>query len=461
MKIKKRKGVSLVVFALGALTILSFACFVIDLGFVINTQNEFQKALDSAVLVGVSNLEPITDNSGITQINTALAKQATLDTYTKMVNTLNLTTANPNPTIDEITKAASKAIKIESTIEADTFFAKLIGINKIQIKGQAAAISAPVHLSSKIPFGVENGSIIASSSGDTDIREPVGDNKNLNKDINNILGASDYKSLSLGPGGYITIKPPNAIMDTTGAEIHIKEPGNAEGYYVFAGNDSDPENPYINEAMPGAGISWTNISCTGIPANADNTGELGAYYTDVSFYGTTRTEAKFYGSGYFDLGVRCSADPSGIIPYDGTGVTPGAGNIKSAKYLKIIDDNVEDGFLHDNNNKPVLLIGEHSSVTPGVDIDSVSVLHHPRIISIKDFNTDSDNDGLIDILELIIGTDINNIDTDGDNINDNIEFIGWYNDGGNIIDIINKGSTKVYFTSPIESDSDGNMPIKL
>ncbi|MEI7475674.1 MAG: pilus assembly protein TadG-related protein [bacterium] len=459
---KKRKGASLIIFALGAITILSFACFVIDLGIVVNAQNEFQKVLDSAALIGASNLEPTTDNTGVTQINTSNAKQATLDTYTSMVSSLGLKNANATPTIDETTHAASKAIKIESDIEVTTFFAKLVGINKIKINAQAAAISAPIYLSSKLPQGLVNGSIIAESQGDTDIRNPVGDSSNVNSNINNILGAPDNKALSLGPGGYIMIKLPSALMDMPGAELYVRELGTLEGYYIFAGNDTDPNNPYTNEAMQGGGISWTNISCTGIPANADNTGKAGAYYKDISYYGTTRTEAKFYGSGYFDLGSKCSADPNGSIPYDGTGATAGAGNIKSAKYLKIIDDNIEDGFLQESSANPVLLIGEHASITPGADIDSVAVLHHPRLISVDDFNTDSDNDGLIDIVEEIIGTNPNVADTDGDGVNDAMEYIGWYNNGGGgKLDIINRGSTQVFMTCPTQSDVTGALPIRL
>lgn len=454
---KKRKGVSLVIFSLGAITIVLFASFVIDLGIVINAQNEFQKVLDSSVLVGASNLEPITDN-GITKINTTIAINAAKETYTTMINSLNLQNANSNPTITVL--ASSKAIKIESDIKVDTFFIKLAGISSIEVQGQSAAMSAPVYLSNKLPQGLVDGSVISGTQGDTDIRLPVGDNKNINDDTAMIIGSPDNKALALGPGGYVTIKLPAALIDTSGADLYIRTLGNIKGYFVFAGNDIDPNNPYENEAMPGSGIKWTNISCVGVSANADNAGAAGAYYTDVIYNETTTNEAKFYGSGYYDLASKCSVNPYGVIPYDGTGLNTATGNVKSAKYLKIIDDNVEDGFISEYNKKPVLLIGDHSSITPGVNIDSLALLHHPRLISVNDFGTDKDGDGLIDVLEASIATDLNTMDTDGDGINDGYEYIGWYNNGG-IQTIIDQGSTEVFMTSPTQSDATGATPIRL
>ena len=47
-----------------------------------------------------------------------------------------------------------------------------------------------------------------------------------------------------------------------------------------------------------------------------------------------------------------------------------------------------------------------------------------------DFNKDSDNDGLIDELEKIYGTDPNNPDTDGDGFKDGEEVEKGYNPTG-------------------------------
>ena len=444
LKNKKARGVSLIIFAMGITAIFAFASFVVDIGIVLNSQNELQKAVESAALVGASNLEPKKDSAGIIKIDSSQVQSIMLETFNKVKNTNGMISSASIPEIS--VNAKSKAVKISSYLSVNTYFISILGLKSIKVEAQAAAMSAPFYLSANFPKGLVPGSILKETSGDTDIRKPVGDNQNINSDFGNIYGHPDNKALSLGPGGYITIRLPMPLVDGDGADLYISELGNLEGYYVFAGNDKDPSNPYVNEVMPGAGIQWVNISCTGFPVGgADSSGAVGAYYTTVNYNNSSSLEAKFYGSGYFDLGAICK-DSSGNVKYNG--------NIKSATYLKIIDDNKEDGFMADYPVRPVLLIGEHSSISPGADIDAIGILHHTSLISVKDYNKDTDGDGLIDVLENVIGTDISKQDTDSDGINDDIEYSGWFDNSGIKTSIIDSsGATKVYFTNPIEPES--------
>jgi len=221
------------------------------------------------------------------------------------------------------------------------------------------------------------------------------------------------------------------IYDGKGFDFIIYERGHAEGYFVYAGVDADPTNPYISAANPGGGIQWVNISCTGIPLYVKS-GFIDAYKTTVTVNGSSTTDYKFYGSGIFDLGMKCS--DGGTEFYDGTDSTD-APRIKNVKYLKIIDDNVEDGFLIQPKFGmeasqpaaiPMLIPGEHSSFTPGADIDAIEILHHSRLISVKEFDSgDSDGDGLLDTVELMFGLDPGVVDTDGDTISDLLEREGY------------------------------------
>jgi hypothetical protein len=450
---KNKKGVSLAIAALGMVTILSFAGLVIDTGMILNYRNELQKAVETAALLGASNLEPIKDSDKI-YIDTSQIKKIIQETfdYTKTGFLRNAEMKAADNTYCDI-NAESKTVRVYATVNAPTYFLKFIWIPYVKIQAQAAAMSAPFYLSPDFPKEPVIGSLITDTSADTDIRNPVGDNYNANIDpadftVNyaNIYGFPDNRALHLGPGGYIMLRLPVPLVDRGGFDLYIRELGNLEGYFVFAGTDVNPSNPYINEGTPGDGIEWTNISCTGTPSDISNSTAIGAYKVNVDYLnGMTISLTKFYGSGFFDLDLSCTNDPQNYN-----------GHIKTVKYIKIIDDNSEDGFMADNPNISSLLIGEHSSPTPGADIDSVGVFHHTRLISVRDFNIDSDKDGLIDILEAVIGTDPNKADSDSDTLTDGLEYTGWcYNaDGTTIGSIADNKTDTAYFTNPLFADTD-------
>jgi len=431
---KKRQGASLVVFVFGISAILALASLVVDIGILINCQNELQKAVESAALVGASELEFELDTVNDTvSIDSTDIQNIIITTFYRMppesslVSNINLL-FNP---LNDI-KFTSKAVRVAATADVNTYFTKFIGFNKFTITARAAAISVPAYLSSKFP--TPGGSVDTVNSV---LRQPIGGNINQNYnsgwEYDNVYGYPDNKALSFGPGGYITMQLPAPLVDNEGADLYIKQVGNLKGYFVFAGND-DPVTTGV--------IKWINISCTGIPVGTEQTGKVGAYYSDVSVNSIQQT--KFYGSGYFDLGLACDST------YDGTSTT--ANNIKSAKYLRIIDDNVEDGFMEDNPIQPVILAGDHSSITPGINIDAVAILHHTKLVDYSDLNKDADTDGLIDILESIIGTNKDDSDSDEDGINDITEYIG--RDGSGTIMTSGVPSSKIIMTSPRNAMAD-------
>lgn len=440
-----KKGVSLVIISLSLITFLTLASLVVDTGMAMNAQSELQKATDTAALAAASSLEPST-SGGITRIDSSKASSVATEIFN-----LSKTGLLKDAKIESNDiKADSKAVHLKTSAIIPTYFLKFAYVGYLTVEAQSTAISAPFYLSKDLPTEPTIGSLLAATTADTDLREPLGDNKNSSYDSSNnikdqnIYGPPDNKVLSLGPGGYLTVRFPEPLIDGDGADLFIKEAGNLEGYFVFAGNDIDPAKPYINESDQGSGIEWVNISCTG--SSPDSVSPYtGAYYTTVDHknVGSTR-EAKFYGTGYFDLGATCL-----------DGGSSSYGHLMSARYLKIIDDNAEDGFMANETSVPTLLMGEHSSVTPGADIDSVAIMHHARLISYLDFKTDTDNDGLIDVLELLLGTNNQNADTDGDGIADNLEYSGWYYSGAIPASIIGVGGGNVFFTSPTKTSANG------
>lgn len=452
---KKRQGVTLVIVITSLMMLLTAAGLVIDTGIVLNSQNELQKQAETAALFGATLFEPKKDGVGLT------IKES--DIRTSIEELINISKGSvfdyelyQSSTIDINPK--SKAVRVKVVGLARPFFLNLMGIYTIKLNAQATAISMPFYLSKNFPKTPYVGSLMSTSSVEIDVRDPLGFNLNAGKDSGGVVledylyGPPDNNAVPLGAGGYITMRLPTPIIDEEGADLYIKELGNMEGYFVFVGNDVNPDNPYIDEGQQGEGIEWTNISCTGTPEGGNSSSSvLGAYEVNVTHLNSSDTnEAKFYGSGYFDLGLSCSGSHYSAI--DGTE------KINSAKYLKIIDDNAEDGFTADNPVVPVALYGEHSSATPGVDIDAVGVLHHSRLIMSSDFDNDSDNDGLIDVLEGILGTDKSNSDTDSDAINDGLEYSGWY-DKNAPKTIIDSASDYVYFTSPLVNESGMNRPL--
>jgi hypothetical protein len=416
---KKEQGLSLVVFALGLAALLGFAALAIDLGISNNIQNELQKATTTSALVGALHMAP--DEMG--NIDQNAAKQAAVDSFYEavsaipgigsvvLVNPVSQATGVNDPSFIQ-TIPTSRAVRVQTRAQVPTFFMAVIGIRNLQINAQAAATNLPAYPSRNLP--APTGSLIAS-----DIKDPVGGiNNNAYKcsggspdDASFILGPPDNVPVALGPGGSVTLRMPAPIVDGPGGDIYVRELGDLEGYYIYVGIEN------------GGSISWTNISCTGIPTE----GALSVPGSVAGAYADDNGQYKFYGSGLFDLGATCSGPG---VNYTGT--------VNNAEYIMIMDDNVEDGILSSNLTEAVLLPGEHASSSPGADIDTVAVLHHSRII---DFDApDSDGDGIVDPVELLIGTNPNNSDTDGDGLTDGQEF---------------SGSTG-FVTNPRVADTDGD-----
>jgi Flp pilus assembly protein TadG len=427
---KKRKGSSLVIFVFGLSTIFALAGLVVDVGIILNCQNELQKSAESAALVAASQLEPQLNSDSTVSVDMTTIDTLITDTFNKMIAN-NPLIKNANFTYD--IRHSSKAVRISASADIQTYFMKFIGINQVPVTVKTAAMSAPQYLSKKFP--APSGSV---DTANTSLRQPIGGNFNQNWntatskwEYTNIFGYPDNKAISLGAGGYLTITLPAPLIDNKGSDLFIKQVGNTKGYFVFAGND-DPVSGQIQ---------WINISCTGIPIGADQTSTVGAYFTSIPGFSKM---AKFYGTGYFDLGARCE---------DSVGTTYYNADLKSAKYIKIIDDNVEDGFIAGFANQPSVLAGDHSSITPGANIDSVALLHHTMLIGFYDLDPDPDGDGLINVLEDIIGTNKNLMDTDGDMIADPSEYLGWYYSGASKLSIINGPSTAVYHTNPLINEN--------
>lgn len=417
----RRKGISVIILIFSVLSIFTLSGLVIDMGIILNCRYELQKAVEATAIKAVSDYNAYEDQANI--IRYPNANNIYVGTNNLVDNNLNafvnsnsflLTQAAPVKTVTfggTIQSRYSRAIRIDVSVVAKTYFLNLVGIRSIKLQASAAAMNAPVFLNaSSVINGVNFG---VPAFRDTEIKQPVGGTgststfygrsytlptiTNVNTNFDNLNGLQDGKALSLGPGGYVTIRLPATLADGKGFELQIITAGNANGYFVFAGNDANPNSQYVDAAHMGGGINWVNISCTGTPIGTTTNGRVGAYnqWIDLnsnSVVDAGETQTKFYGSGYFDMGASCSNGYSG--------------NVYSAKYLKIIDDNIEDGFILKNPENdtnfaavPAFFPGQNSSITPGVSIDSIAVEHHPRLIRVSDFSVDTDNDGLIDVFE--------------------------------------------------------------
>lgn len=406
--IEDKSGLSMVVFALGLAALLGFAALAIDLGISNNIQNELQKITTTAALVGALEMEP--DNNG--NIDELAARQAALDAFNTGIASIPMlsaavivnpvggatTTTNPN-FIQSI--SSSRAIRIQTRAQVPTFFMAVIGIRSLQVNAQSAAISCPAYPQINLP--PPSGSIVSS-----DIRDAIGNNSNVfmgtaPNQAAFILGSPDNVPVALGPGGSVELRMPAPIVDGPGPDIYVKETGDLEGYYIYAGIDNNDDN--IADEL-------VNISCTGIPS--ENAMQVTTDSTAAGAYADNNNHYKFYGSGLFDLGVTCTGNPAGATKYNAS--------VRNATNIIIIDDGEESGILSSDLYTPVALLGEHSSTSPGADIDSIAVLHHSRTI---DFNApDTDGDGLVDDYEFLIGTNENNNDTDADTIVDGDEISG-------------------------------------
>lgn len=422
---KKRNGSAIIIIVFALFAIFSFAALAIDLGIIFNYRYELEKATETAALMAISEYEPYENATNqITYPTTQTIQTKAINYFFAFIHSNSfLTLAPDNQFSGNLSVSPSRAISLSMRGRIKTYFLSALGIKTVLISSSAYALNVPIYLNDSNILKGDNGSyqdtqIRVSSEGGVNTKTIVNKDytlpyiDNVNKNSSNLKGFRDAFALALGAGGFVTIKLPSIAFDGKGFDFEIIQSGNAKGYYVFGGNDIDPNNPYINANSPGGGIQWVNLSCTGTPIESkiDNTaGHIGSYYPYIGVGPYVNPVPpvipKFYGSGYFDLGAKCT---------NFYGTTLYNANVASIKYLKIIDDNTEDGFyIKDQkyaqslDSIPAFFLGDSSSITPGVNLDSIGIFHHPKLISSTDFTTDSDGDGLINVLESAITTNPN------------------------------------------------------
>lgn len=369
MKRKKASSTLYVIFFL--IMFLLFAAFAVDCTIVFTTRAKLQNSTETAALAGASefNYSSTASTSDIEQ----KVKTTAESTFAFLkIDGLN------NASIEVSVKSTpTKKVLVKTEMVAQPYFLAFLGITGIDLKAQACAISEELPVQSSYAginwltsSAAYRSDIISkdSSFNDTAILSPVGDFSSASYTNNfvdfNYINSSDNKPISLGPGGFITIKLPAPIIDKTGYDLSITELGVAEGYMIFAGLDVNPESPYVQVGNEGSGIAWVNISCSGKSDTINNATESRA----TPNLGGSQTI--FYGSGKFDLSDSCITG----APFD----------ISMAKYIRIIDDNQEKANISGTTK---WIYGEASTATSGADIDAVTVLNHVKLIAPSSFST--------------------------------------------------------------------------
>lgn len=280
----------------------------------------------------------------------------------------------------------SNKILVQSNFLSQPFFLAFLGVSGIRLEAKACAISEELPVTASYSGAINWLTASAAylsdilskdvNMKDTAILYPLGGFESASYksglvDFGLLNKGSAEGSLSLGPGGFITIKLPAPIVNKTGDDLYIKEDGKAlEGYFVFAGIDVDPSDPYVQEGKEGAGIKWINISCSGTPEKTDLNGLLGVYNAVTENLGN---QDKFYGSGYFDVGKSC--------------ITGSTNGLSMVKYIRIIDDNQESAFITNGGSRyyQAMLYGEASTNMAGADIKEIKVLNHVKLIPSSGF----------------------------------------------------------------------------
>lgn len=371
---KKKASVTLYIIALFTL-FLAFCSFAIDGTIIFTKRFKLQNITESTALAAAQEFDNVSKKS---EENVGEnVKNVARQTFEILKND-----SLENATIEISVNTESNKVLIKSECKAQTYFLAFLGVKWVNLKAKSCATSEILSVNAKhagINWLTSKAAYISDIlfSGDdlkdTAVLFPLGSSFSASivtesSDkvgyIFNLIDSENDEGLSLGPGGYITIKLPTPILDKSGYDLEIDEAGALEGYMVFAGIDNNPDNPYINSKTTGDGISWTNISACGTSVNSSSVD--GNYYAQTSSLGSQR---KVYGSNYFDISNGCG------------------GNISMIKYLRIIDDNSETAFVTNNKSDyyKTTLYGEASSITAGADIDAVKILNHVKLINSKDF----------------------------------------------------------------------------
>lgn len=370
--------------------ILAFCALAIDATIIYTTRIKLQDATERAALAGA---EGFNENFYATPTQAVIEQAVSERANDAFKNFLFGDLKISNTTINRSAKYPDKKILVQTSVSSPTFFLSFLGVESVKLKAKACAISENLNVKSNFDStmwlnlnALYRSSVVysLSSVADTAILGPLGrvggsayKSASINTEpVFSLIDDSDNHPLSLGPGGFLMLRLPAPIVDKPGPDLFIKEAGDAlEGYFVFAGIDVNPSNPYVNSYSTGDGIFWKNITCSGQPEYQDNNNLIGVYSVATLFAGQ---QDKFYGSGYFDLGHSCV-------------------NLSMVKYIKIIDDNSESAFVKRNIGNPApsssppysyyktMLYGEASTATAGADIDSVTTLNFVRLISPSDY----------------------------------------------------------------------------
>lgn len=380
--IKKRRASTVVFFVIFFTSFLAFSALAVDGTIIYMIRGKLQNATEATALAAASEFN---SSASVTATDIELAAKNTF----KLLKTDNLQYASINVEVS----LNNKEVRVTTTMPAQTYFLRILGVASVQLNAKSCAKSEALNITAsygKINWITASAAYLSDilskdlNLNDTAIMTPLGNFPSASYDTTTgyvKFDLLDYDTtnqpLSLGPGGFITIKMPTPIIDKPGNDLFIKEIGALEGYFVFAGLDNDPANPYVNYNNTGAGLKWINISCTGTPEKTDSDGRIGAYEISDTNLGT---QAKFYGSGYFDIGATC---------------TNGFKGISMAKYIRIVDDNDESAFVTNsigtiNSSKYYMtkIYGEASTPTAGADIDYVQLLNHVKLIQPSAFVPD-------------------------------------------------------------------------
>lgn len=363
-----REGSSLVYVIFFMVIFLALAAFAVDGAIVFTNRVQLQNATEMTALAAAAEFNAF---DGVTSGDIIQVAKDTFNLLNKS-NLKNVDVTDINSFNVNVDMASTK-VTVNTMMVSEPFFLTFLGVSGIKLEAKACAKSEDLPITanySGINWLTTSAAYLSDilsknlNMNDTAILLPLGNtpSASINTITNwanfSLINSTDNKPLSLGPGGFITIKLPAPIIDKPGADLSIIEAGDAlEGYMVFAGLDNDPTNPYVDKDKPGGGISWVNISSSGTSSTLGNT----AHQTATTQLDTP-VQDKFYGSGDFDLGKS---------------------GISMAKYIRIVDDNHESGFIKYSNGQyyKTMLYGEASTATPGADIDAVNVLNHVRLIA--------------------------------------------------------------------------------
>lgn len=363
----KKKNASATIYMIFFIVIfLAFCAFAVD-GTIIFTQRvKLQGAAEGAALAAASQF-----NSGATVASIQSAASSAFNLLKP--DSLKFASITTEVNLGGQVRVTAKDI-------AQPYFLAFLGVTGINLEAKASAVSESRSSTANytginwITANAAYESDVISKNlnlNDTAILQPLGNFASASYDaisgyviFNTIDKESDGKALSLGPGGFITIKLPVPIIDKPGNDLYIAESGAAiEGYMVFAGIDNNPDNPYVQNGNTGGGITWINISSSGTPVKLTSA-QANGY--DATTQLPTASQDKFYGSGSFDIGKK---------------------NLSMVKYIRIIDDNDESAFVTSDNTNYYYtqLYGEASTSTSGADIDTVKVLNHVKLQPSKNY----------------------------------------------------------------------------